>query len=144
MIFVLNIDNFNKNYILIGQREANLINYYNNFYKIYYSVDDYTMYGISIKMEFVKIKNMSYYNYVKLNFNVSTNIDIINTIRDIERYILSKINKTIKYNLYNDLCKGFIKVQQNENNSLNDLILRITGVWEDNVNCGISYKFVYM
>ena len=144
MIFVLNMSIFNKNNILIGDKENNLINYYNYFYKLYYSVSDYTMYGISIKIDFVDIKTMNYYNYVKLIFNVSNNIDTINTIREIEHYILSKINKTIKYNLYNDLCKGYIKVQKNENNSQQDLIMRITGVWEDNIYCGISYKFMYV
>ncbi len=144
MIFVLNIDTFNNNNILIGNKEFNLINYYNYFYKLYYSVDDYTMYGVSIKIDFGNSNSMSYYNYVKLKFNVSNNTDTINTIQNIEHYILSKINKTKKYNLYNDLCKGIIKVQKNENNSLQNLILRITGVWEDNINCGISYKFMYV
>lgn len=144
MIFVFNIDTFNKNNILIGVKEINLNNYYNYYYKLYYSCRDYTMYGVSIKLDFGNNNITSYYNHVKLNFNVSDNIDTINTITNIEHYILSKINKTGKYNLYNDLYSGIIKVKKNENNSLQDLILCISGVWVDNINCGITYKFMYM
>ena len=40
--------------------------------------------------------------------------------------------------------RGVIKIQKKNIYPTNNLVLRITGVWEDNNNCGISYKFVFV
>jgi hypothetical protein len=144
MIFVLNLENFDKYNILVGNKENNLINYYNYFYKLNYLTCDYTLYGINIELELDGSKEFSFYNYIKIIFDVNKNSKIISILNDIECYILSKTEKSIKNTLYNDIKRGNIKVQKQENSKMEHLILRITGIWEDNTYCGISYKFIYV
>lgn len=144
MIFILNFNNFNKESILVGEKENNLINYYNFFYKLNYITDNYTLYGLNISLDIQNIKQSVFYNYIKLSFNVNQNKDLILMLKDIEQYILTKINKINKDILYNDIKRGIIKLQKNDNSTMEHIVLRIIGVWEDATHCGLSYKFIYL
>ena len=132
-----NIDKYN---ILIGNKEKNLIEYYTNFYKIYYITPHYTLYNINIELNITDYKHSNYYNYIRLHFNKELNMNIIDEIRKIEEHILSFSNKISKNVLYNDFNKGCIKIQKNEKKELSNIILRITGIWENETQCGLTYK----
>ena len=144
MIFILNFNNFNKESILVGEKENNLINYYNFFYKLNYITDNYTLYGLNIELDILNIKQYVFYNYIKLCFDVKQNEDLIFMLKNIEQHILTNINKTNKYILYNDIKRGNIKLQKNNNSTMEHIVLRIIGVWEDATHCGLSYKFLYL
>ena len=144
MIFVLNLNNFNKNSILVGEKEKNLINHYNYFYKLNYITDNYTLYGLNIDLNIKIVKQSDFYNYVKIYFDVNQNYNIIILLKEIEQFILNKINKNNTDILFNDIKKGFIKLQKNENSKIKNIVLRIIGVWEDDTHCGLSYKFLYL
>ena len=144
MIFVLNSKNFNKHSILVGEKEKNLINYYNYFYKLNYITDSYTLYGLNIELNIQNMKQSVFYNYVKVSFDIKENNNLILMLKDIEQYILTKINKTNKDILFNDVKRGLIKLQKNDNSTTQHIVLRIIGVWEDDTHCGLSYKFLYL
>ena len=144
MILTLNIYDLDKTNIILGNKDTNLNDDYKYFYKLFYSTSYYVMNGISIKLNFVDYKQCNFYNYIKFIFNVQNNINLINILGEVEKIILSDVTSVIKNNLYNDLMCGVIKIQKKNIYPTNNLVLRITGVWEDNNNCGISYKFVFV
>ena len=79
-------------------------------------------------------------------FNPEENKEIIQTISHIEEEILNKINihnKTIKYNIRNQLKSGFIKIiNEKYTSSINNFILKISGIWETNKEYGLTFKFI--
>ena len=144
MILTLNIYDLDKTNIVLGNKETNLVGDYKFFYKLYYSTSYYVMNGICIKINLNDYKQNSFYNYIKINYNVQKNNNLINVLGELEKSILSNLSSYKKYNLYNDLLRGIIKIQKKNSYHTNHLVLRITGVWENNSNCGISYKFVFV
>jgi hypothetical protein len=78
------------------------------------------------------------FNRANIHFNVFNNRELIEIMRTIEHQLLSAIqNKTPVYGLYNELSSGRIVVHD-----YNDIIvIKISGIWETELNCGITYKF---
>lgn len=144
MILTLNIYDFEKTNIVLGNKDSHFINDYKFFYKLFYSTSYYVMNGICIKLNLVDYKQSIFYNYIKINYNVHNNISLINALGNVEKNILSDATNVIKNNLYNDLMRGVIKVQKKKIYPTNNLVLRITGVWDNNNNSGISYKFAFV
>ena len=66
---------------------------------------------------------------------------------------LIKLEKNI-LNLYNSSCKHFLKLQElltyniskysQFSTSKNFLITKISGIWENNIGIGITYKIIYI
>ena len=144
MILTLNSYDLDKTNIVLGNKETNLIGDYKFFYKLFYSTNYYVMNGICIKLNLVNYKQGVFYNYIKINYNLQNNINLINLLGEVEKNILSNVPSVIKNNLYNDLMCGVIKIQKKSIYPTRQLVLRITGVWETNDNCGITYKFAFV
>lgn len=143
MILALNMYDIDKSNVIVSNKENNLVCDYNYFYKLFYSTGYYVMNGICIKINLENYKLQNFYNYIKMNFNVEQNISLINSIFDIESFILSDITPNIKNNLYNDLVQGSIKIQKkNMSSNYKHITLKITGIWENNNTCGLCYKFL--
>ena len=144
MLLTLNIYDLDKTNILIGNKELNIIGDYNFFYKLFYSTSYYIMNSICIKMNIDNYKQNIYYNYIKISYNINNNFNLINGIGLLEKSILSNMTTYKKYNLYNDLLRGSIKIQKKNNIFTSNIVLRITGIWENNNNCGLTYKFIFI
>ena len=143
MILALNVYDIDKSNVIIGNREINLVSDYTFFYKLFYSTGYYIMNGIHIKLNFVDYNSKVYYNYIKINYNIEKNSRLINTINDIENCILSNISASLKNNVYTELMQSAIKIQKrNVSNNQKHIILKITGIWENNNSCGLCYKFL--
>lgn len=88
---------------------------------------------------------IKYYNKYKCIFNDNNN-DIVKKLHDLEIKILAKINteKKPKYNLYdqvkNNSIKFFSMNDYNDKPGKFDILFKISGVWEDADNYGITYK----
>jgi hypothetical protein len=145
MMLALNIYEIDKTNIIFGNKEINLIHNYNFFYKIIYSTCYYVMNGIFINLILSNYKKNNYYNYCKIIFDVQNNIRLINLVYEMEQHILSGFenNGNVQYNLHNELMRGIIKVSKKSKYTTN-IVLRITGVWENNTNIGLSYKFDFI
>ena len=113
MNITLSLSEINNDNIFICKQEQNKSNKNNLYYKLNYILTDYTLYGI----------------YIIIDKNINTT-----KIRNIESYILSKISKTPKFNIYNNLYQNRISHQGK--------VLRIIGIWENDYHCGLNYKII--
>jgi hypothetical protein len=85
------------------------------------------------------------YNKNILYYNTDKNTQAINSIKQIEKTILTKYSslKIPSYNLSELLDGGVIRLftESTEKKKLMNIILKISGLWEDNETYGITYKF---
>jgi len=145
MILALNVYDIDITNIFISNKEVNLISDYKYFHKLFYSNSNYLMNGLYIKLNLIDYKSSVFYNYIKINYNIEKNISFINKIYEIEKNILTDISSSYKNNLYNDLMQGTIKIQKkNYSPKQIHIILKITGIWENNNICGLCYKFLLL
>tara|TARA_B100001996_G_scaffold336230_1_gene287362 strand:+ start:72 stop:470 length:399 start_codon:yes stop_codon:yes gene_type:complete len=130
------------------------------------------MNGIYIKVSMIINNIEHAYNKLRCNICHNENKIILNTLNNIEKHILNKYNSSKKpsYKLTECLNKGIIKiftenyVKTNYRNILNDansnhkknlnisksinqtvkydIILKISGIWVDNREFGLTYKFI--
>lgn len=78
----------------------------------------------------------------------SNNNNIIRKLFSLEEDLLSqytllkKIDKKKNYILNSSLVNGIIKIYKKESKSFNNVILKISGIWETEKEIGITYKFI--
>jgi hypothetical protein len=149
MIITLNFNHFNKDNIIIGQKTKNNIIDNSFFYTLNYSNSLFTTNNISFCFSLKSNNIENYYNKYKSNFYLSKNIDIIHKLIGVEYDILSTFHNKTKlpcYKLKEQLNKNIIKFISNTDsidltkNNLK-LIIKISGIWDDETNYGIIYKF---
>jgi hypothetical protein len=152
MNIVIDIDEFNKDYIFLQEPVKNNIIDDSKFIRLIYSNNIFsvnTVY-IVVNLQIVNIEN--YFNKHKFLFNVKQNMKAINQLKSIEESILDKIcinNKKPVFRLYEQLNSGNIKLfkdnlKLHKINKDNEFIIKISGIWENEYEYGITYKFVDM
>tara|TARA_B100000497_G_scaffold128015_2_gene172523 strand:+ start:2530 stop:3051 length:522 start_codon:yes stop_codon:yes gene_type:complete len=157
---------FNSNYVTICDAIKNSFVIYNNFYKLLYSNNYLTFNGVFIFFNL----NYSYIIKDKIFFDINDNYDIIYKINLIEENILNllsvKKEKQLKlkefmnngiikfsYSDYDNINNSNLKLNNlklnNLNNNLNknncnieNFILKISGIWENRDNIGITFKII--
>ena len=140
------IDTFNINYVFFLEAIKNTVIDNSSFIRIIYSNNIFTLNGIFIKFKFNNVY-LDYTNHRnKYCFNIDTNINSINYIKDLERCLLNKINipnKIPSNKIYDQLRSGFIKICGEQRNFIiNNFILKISGIWESEYEFGLTYKFI--
>lgn len=84
-------------------------------------------------------------NSNKMGIHLEKNRNILTKIRTIEYKILTTLsikNKKPVFIIFNDLLRGYIKV--NYKSTTNDLLLKISGIWETEYAYGLSYKYLFV
>lgn len=152
----INLEQFDYEHIIICEAIKNSIILYNNFYKLLYSNEFVTFNGIYLLL------NFKYTHIIKdkIFFDISNNVDIIDKINNIEYKILDILNikkeKQLKlkdflkngiikfsYSEYNEIDNNFIKLKKLKNdNNIENFILKISGIWENKDNIGITFKII--
>ena len=93
----------------------------------------------------------TYYNKYKCMFCKKQNSHVINQLEKIEKMILEKYKNTTKkpeYSIYNQIMNGYIKIftsspsKYKSINSNIQLILKISGLWENDTTYGVTFKFI--
>jgi len=138
MIIYTKLDTYNSNYIFFGDIIKNTVIVNGKFIRIIYSNEIYTLSGLYILLPLANIK--------KINSNTCTinnNNLCIKNLCNIEKDILDKHNtsKTKEYKLREQLNKNIIKIF-NSKNTFKKIIIKISGLWEDDNSCGLTYKFI--
>lgn len=125
-----------------------------NFTKLIYSDELVTINGIYLTFPIQTHSNNKLANKKFINFQIqnSNNYSIIKELSNIENSLLSyykklyNCNKTPYYILNEQLNHGNIKIYREMNhhieNSKNNFIIKISGIWEDINSFGIAYKFI--
>jgi len=165
MNVIIPSESFNINNIYFQDPIKNNIFDNSNFIKIIYSNNVLTLNCIVIEFNLYLLNHDFFYNKHKYSYNVNLNFDMIIILYAIEKNILNKLsllNKKPVYRLYDFLSSGHIKVFHEKNdmnnntnmtktnnnekniilNELQSFGLKVSGVWENNVEYGLTYKFI--
>ena len=117
------------------------------FIRLIYSTDYFMTNGVNISVPFSDVTIEKYYNKYKCTFNVSNNRNNIESIYNIEKEILDKINtksKIIQTKISDQLKNGNFKIfSENIDKQTNVqlFILKISGIWETDNYIGLTFKF---
>lgn len=147
MYIVHNINNIDSNSFFFGKNINNTVIANGRFTRVLYSTPLYTLNSILLNIKLNGIKMEKSYIKYKCRFSPGTNSDIINKIKCIEENILEKANIDKKRinNISDQLRTGLIKIFiDNNTRILNDIILKISGIWETEKEYGITYKFMFL
>ena len=133
------LDNFKKQNIIIGNKTKNSIMYNSNYYNLIYSDELCTLNTIIF---YFYCDNYININDHKLFFSLNKNQEIIKKIKNIEFNILNcfSSDKIPIYNIYNSIVNNLIKLENNSK-KINNLYLKISGIWENEIYYGLIYKF---
>lgn len=139
------IEQYDNNNLIFCEPVKNNIMNNGNFIRILYSTPNMILNGVYLLINLYDVHCEKYYNKYKCNFNISTHKDIIDNIKIIEEDILKKykVNKIPLFKIYEQFSSGYIKIFSDlENKSKYSFILKISGIWETQINYGLTYKFI--
>ena len=150
MNITYDIEKYNKKKIFFLETKQNML-MDGKFTKLLFSDSIFTTIGIFLNIQFnsstiYQINKKCILKFEKNDMNIKT----INNLANIERTILqyyknlNNCNKEVNYLLYNTLMNGSIKLYVKQYSNLSNLkyIIKISGVWENDKEVGITYKFI--
>ena len=145
MNIVLNLDQYNEQYVYFCEPIKNTIMNDGNFIRILYSNRNLVLNGVYINLLFNDLTIEKHYNKFKCIFNTNFYKKMITDIKIIEENILAKlnvVNKTPQFKIYEQLNNGSIKIFCDSiPKSNSSFILKISGIWETLDQYGLTYKF---
>ena len=146
MNIVKKIDQYNKDFIYFCDPIKNNIMTDGTFIRILYSNEIFVMNGIYLMIPFQNVFIEKYYNKYRCTFDIHSHKELIEKIKWIEESILKKMknkNKIHVFKIYEQMRNGNIKVfSDSQENIHNAFILKISGIWETDINYGVTYKFL--
>lgn len=147
MYIVNKIDDIDSNNLFFGKNSSNNIIPEGSFIRLIYSTPLYTLNSLLIDISLKEIKIDKFYKKYRCGFDTKNNNEIINKIIYIEQELLNKANLQKKkiYSLKQQLETGAIKIfTDNYTNIKQHIILKISGIWESDIDYGITYKFMFL
>lgn len=141
----MHIEQFNIDNLYFSQPVKNNIINQGYFYRLQYSNDIITINCLQFILPMSNTTLVKYFNKYKCIFNDNNN-DIVKKLQELEIKILSKINTTKKpkFNLYDQIknngIKFFSSSEYPEKPNNFNILFKISGIWEDADNYGITYK----
>ena len=145
MNLLVRTDQYNIDNVYFCDSIKNNIIVNGNFIRILYSTSKFTMNGIYILLNFDNFYIEKYYNKYKYTFDTMVNSELINFVRNVEKDILTKLNirdKCPVYKIYDQLKIGAINIITDKMEFNENIILKISGIWETDTEYGITYKFI--
>lgn len=151
MNIVLTHNQFNSNNIYFNEPIQNTVMDNSRFIKLIYSNENIMLNGIFLLLNIKIINKETYFKKIKISYDISNSInkEILMNIYNIENNMLLKYKSTKKPRsiLYETLNSGVIKIFPNIdkdiNNSNSSFILKISGIWEDDKEYGLTYKILF-
>lgn len=149
MNVVIKEEQFNLTNVYYTEPIQNIIMDNSQFVKIVYSNEDVMMNGIYLLVDLKHINKESYFKKIKITYDTSLNKNILNRIYEIENQLLQKYNSNKKIQrkiIYDTLNNGVIKLFPNDEKDIisnnNSFILKISGIWENETEYGLTYKLL--
>lgn len=148
MNIVTTLDQFSSHSIYFADPIKNTVIPNSNFIRIYYSNNNFTLNGIYLLINLYNTSTEKYYNKYKCQFPVNDNSEVISQLINIENAILIKNtipDKIPQCILSQQLKSGYMKLfAENNSNFPSNMkfILKISGLWENISEYGITYKFI--
>ena len=146
MNIVKRIEQYDENNIFFCEPIKNNVINDGSFIRILYSTKNVVFNGIYLLITLNDLTCEKYYSKYKCIFSVSTHKDLINDIKNIEEDILKKYTieeKIPQFKIYEQLKNGNFKIFSDiSNKSVCSFIMKISGIWETQLNYGLTYKFI--
>lgn len=147
----VNVNDINTRNIYLYEHTKNKVLDNSIFIRTGYSNVLFTLNGIYLYTTFKIIGVNKYFRKHKYILDYCCNIELINKLTDIEIMILNTINRpelnkilNLKEQLVNSNIIVFDdSLEDNDDSQFKnkELILKISGIWITNNNCGITFKF---
>lgn len=153
MNILLKISDFQKNIFFLESKKNNVMN--GNFIKILYSTEYFTMNGIYFDFPIQNFERKVYNGKKILFFDIFENNDLISQISKVESEIIDlfiqnestqnksitrkKIVNTIQSQMKNGMIKYYNYMSENESSKF---YMKISGIWETDLDIGITYKII--
>ena len=146
MYIVLELDDLNISNIFYQEKVKNTVMDNSNFLRIIYSNELFILNGIFVRFNINLQTVEKSFNKYKCLFDIRLHNDIIFKISTIEKKILERHNSSNKipvYRISEQLNNGFLKIfNEAECLEKNEFILKIYGIWENEFEYGLTYKFI--
>lgn len=153
MNLIQEISQYNINYTYFAKKVENTVLKDSYFSKVIYSNDKIMLNGIYFLIHLTNYTIERYDNKQKCLFDHKINKNMIDNLISIETMILNKYSndkynndKNKKYTMKEQLEKKFIRLYNDNYNKKkkdqNKIILKISGIWENNDGIGITFKFL--
>jgi hypothetical protein len=151
MNIVVTHNQFNNKCIYFNEPIQNTVMDNSKFIKLIYSNENIMLNGIVLLLNLKTLNKETYFKKIKISYDINHTInkEILNNIYKIEHNILlkykcSKKPRTILYDtLHSGVIKIFPNIDNDINNSNNSFILKISGIWEDDNEYGLTYKILF-
>ena len=142
------MEKWDNYFVLFGDKIKNKIIEKSDFCNLIYSTELGTFNNIIFTLTFKNVMIDTYFNKYKCMFS-SANEEVVEQLLSIESQILNKYNRTKKknYKLLQQLSTNSFKflsmVQYNKQQMKEfSVCIKLSGIWENEEECGIIYKFV--
>ena len=149
MNIVFTNDQFNISNVYFNEPIQNTVMENSKFIKIIYSNELIILNGLFLLLNLKNINKDNYFKKIKIQYDFNTNKEVLQQIYEIENNILNKYNtpKNPRKILYETLNTGTIKIFPYNENDLtkinNFFLLKISGIWEDEYEYGLTYKILF-
>lgn len=147
-VATIKLEEFNSYYVLFGEKTKNNIIDNSDFCNILYSTPIFSLNNIIVSFNLYDIFIENYFNKYKCTLN-QYNAHTCDALKQLEQNILFKYETTKQpvFKLSEQIEKKHIKLFSNVHlyNSLYkdvSIVLKISGLWENDTEYGIIYKFM--
>ena len=148
MNVVLREDQYNIANIYFSEAIQNIIMENSSFIKLIYSSHNIMTSGLFLLVELKNTTKELYFKKIKITYDINANITTLTRLYEIESEILDKYNSNKKQKkiIYETLSCGAIKIFPNNDEDIvkvnNSFILKISGIWENETEYGLTYKLL--
>jgi hypothetical protein len=143
-------------YIHFNEPVQNAVMNDSYFIRIVYSSNDVSLVGLMIPMYFSAITVLKSFNKSVIMYDLHSHRDMISKICQLEFSILERYNRFLKmyqkhdkcpvYNLTTQLRSCNVKLFDDVDKNLDEcnIVLKISGIWENEKEIGITFKFILL
>ena len=149
MNIITSLDNNYKCNIFYNEKVNNTVIDNSHFIRINYSNELFTLTGLFLKINMNINDIEKYFNKFKYSYNLSHNKDIIDKLIKFEEDLLNikelnNLNKTfkLKEQLLSMNIRTFDNINPIEQTNIYSFLLKISGIWLTNTQCGLTFKFL--
>ena len=148
MNVVLREDQYNIANIYFSEAIQNIIMEKSSFIKLIYSNHNIMITGLFLLVGLKNTTKELYFKKIKITYDINANISTLIRLYEIETEILDKYNSNKKQKkiVYETLSCGSVKIFPNNDEDIvrgnNSFILKISGIWENETEYGLTYKLL--
>ena len=150
MFLLLNLYDYEYYNLFYGPKKANMI-MDGSFTKCIYSNEYVTLYGLFFDLP-LKITSPIFSNASNIEISCFYK-EIIHKLLEIEKHLLAtysnflqkrNVNKNAVFCLYNQIQTGYLKYYRESGyvNTIEHLYIKISGIWENDKDFGITFKII--